>query len=156
MPNPASCPPCFCDQIGPGWGVVPQGEAWMMTAIPLLGIPGTDSRPSVLSLGISRSHSFQQYKLLLKSSSLASLLVQFLESQCSNLLETASSIFLVHKWRIWGPECGRDLPTVIQLKTLWMDHILCLQNMQNYYKDSMDKTSALVLSMYLFSSLDWD
>ena len=53
----------------------------MMIVIPLLGLPGTDFRPSALFLGISRSQSFQQYKLLLKSSSLASLLVEILESQ---------------------------------------------------------------------------
>lgn len=69
----------------------------MMTVIPLLSLPGTDFRPSALFLGISRSQSFQQYKLLLKSSSLASLPVEILESQRSNLLETTSSIFLLHK-----------------------------------------------------------
>ena len=30
---------------------------------------------------------------------------------------------------------------MIQLKMMWMDHLLCLQNMQKNYKDSMDKDS---------------
>ena len=128
----------------------------MMTVIRLLGLLGTDFRPSALFLGISRSQSFQQYTLLLKSSSLASLLVEILESQRSNLLENTSSIFLLHKLRIWAPESGKDLYTMIQLKTMWMDHLLCLQNMQKNYKDTMDKTSAPVLNMHLFCSLVWD
>ena len=128
----------------------------MVIAIPLLGLPGTDFRPSALFLGISRSQSFQQYTLLLKSSSLASLFVEILESQRSNLLENTSSIFLLHKLRIWAPESGKDLYTMIQLKTMWMDHLLCLQNMQKNYKDTMDKTSAPVLNMHLFCSLVWD
>ena len=156
MLSPASWPPCFCEQFGSGQGVVPQGEAWMMTVIPLLSLPGTDFRPSALFLGISRSQSFQQYKLLLKSSSLAILLAEILESQRSNLLETTSSVFLLYKWRIRAPESGKDLSTMIQLKTMWMDHLLCLQNMQNNYKDSMDKTSAPVLNMHLFCLLVWD
>ena len=156
MPSPASCPPCFCEQIGSCQVVVPQGEAWMVIAIPLLGLPGTDFRPSALFLGISRSQSFQQYTLLLKSSSLASLLVEILESQRGNLLEPTSSIFLLHKWRIQAPESGKNLSTMIQLKTMWMDHLLCLQNMQKNYKDTMDKTSAPVLNMHLFCSLVWD
>ena len=150
MPSPASCPPCFCEQIGSDQGVVPQGEAWMTIAVPLLTLPGTDFRPSALFLSISRSQSFQQYKLLLKSSSLASLLIEILESQQGNLLETTSSILLLHKWRIRGPESGKSLSTMIQLKTMWMDHLLCLQNIQKSYKDSMDKTSVPVLNMHLF------
>ena len=67
----------------------------MVIAIPLLGLPGTDFRPSALFLGISRSQSFQQYTLLLKSSSLASLLVEILESQRGNLLETYLLNFLI-------------------------------------------------------------
>ena len=156
MPSPASCPPCFCEQIGSCQVVVPQGEAWMVIAIPLLGLPGTDFRPSALFLGISRSQSFQQYTLLLKSSSLASLLVEILESQRSNLLENTSSIFLLHKLRIWAPESGKDLYTMIQLKTMWMDHLLCLQNMQKNYMDSLDKPSVPVLNMHLFCLLVWD
>ena len=45
---------------------------------------------------------------------------------------------------------------MIQLKTMWMDHLLCLQNTQNNYKDSMDKTSVPVLNMHLFCLLVWD
>ena len=67
----------------------------MVIAIPLLGLPGTDFRPSALFLGISRSQSFQQYTLLLKSSSLASLLVEILESQRGNLLKTYLLNFLI-------------------------------------------------------------
>ena len=156
MPSPASCPPCFCEQIGSCQVVVPQGEAWTMIVIPLLGLPGTDFRPSALFLGISRSQSFQQYKLLLKSSSLASLLVEILESQRGSLLETTSSIFLLHKWRIWAPENGKDLSTMIRLKTMWMDHLLCLQNMQKNSKYSLDTTSAPVLNVHLFCLLVWD
>ena len=156
MLSPASCPPCFCEQIGSGQGVVPQGEAWMMTVIRLLGLPGTDFRPSALFLGISRSQSFQQYTLLLKSSSLASLLVEILESQRGNLLEPTSSIFLLHKWRIQAPESGKNLSTMIQLKTMWMDHLLGLQNMQKNYMDSLDKPSVPVLNMHLFCLLVWD
>ena len=156
MLSPASCPPCFCEQIGSCQVVVPQGEAWMMIVILLLGLLGTDFRPSALFLGISRSQSFQQYTLLLKSSSLASLLAEILESQRSNLLETTSSIFLLYKWRIRAPESGKDLYTMIQLKTMWMDHLLCLQNMQKNYKDTMDKTSAPVLNMHLLCLLVWD
>ena len=156
MPSPASCPPCFCEQIGSCQVVVPQGEAWMVIAIPLLGLPGTDFRPSALFLGISRSQSFQQYTLLLKSSSLASLLVEILESQRGNLLEPTSSIFLLHKWRIQAPESGKNLSTMIQLKTMWMDHLLGLQNMQKNYMDSLDKPSVPVLNMHLFCLLVWD
>ena len=156
MPSPASWPLCFCEQIGSDQGVVPQGEAWMTIVIPLLTLPDTDFRPSALFLGISRSQSFQQYKLLLKSSSLASLLIEILESQQGNLLETTSSILLLHKWRIRGPESGKSLSTMIQLKTMWMDHLLCLQNMQKNYKDSMDKTFAPLLNMRLFCLLVWD
>ena len=39
---------------------------------------------------------------------------------------------------------------MIRLKTMWMDHLLCLQNMQKNSKYSLDTTSAPVLNVHLF------